>query len=202
MIISHKYKFIFIKTTKTAGTSLEIFFSTVCDEEDICTPIIPYVEPHVARNYKDKAFYNHISGNEIRELVTKKIWDSYYKFCFERNPWDKVISFYHMLKKIQESEVSLEEYVNSQKFPVDSNKYLSKHGEIIVDDVFKFESLEEDLSKICDRLHIPFSGKLDFAAKSEYRDDHRHYRDVLTSEQAKIISKKFDKEIELFGYKY
>lgn len=39
MIISHKYKYIFLKTTKTAGTSIEISLSRFCGEDDIITPL-------------------------------------------------------------------------------------------------------------------------------------------------------------------
>lgn len=39
MIISHKHKFIFIKTKKTAGTSIEIALSSICDADDIITRI-------------------------------------------------------------------------------------------------------------------------------------------------------------------
>ena len=38
MIVSHKYKFIFIKTRKTAGTSIEYNLSKYLGKEDIITP--------------------------------------------------------------------------------------------------------------------------------------------------------------------
>lgn len=41
MIVSHKHKFIFIKTAKSAGTSIEIALSKFCGSEDIITPILP-----------------------------------------------------------------------------------------------------------------------------------------------------------------
>lgn len=44
MIISHKYKFIFLKTKKTAGTSFEIALSRYLGEDDVVTPISPECE--------------------------------------------------------------------------------------------------------------------------------------------------------------
>ena len=35
MIISHKHKFIFFKTRKTAGTSLQIALSEFCEDGDV-----------------------------------------------------------------------------------------------------------------------------------------------------------------------
>lgn len=41
MIVAFSRKFVFIKTRKTAGTSIEIALSRFCDEGDIITPISP-----------------------------------------------------------------------------------------------------------------------------------------------------------------
>ena len=74
MIINHKYKFIFIKSFKTARTSLEIAVSKFCDNKDIITPIIEEDEKiRKALNYRGPQNYNnmkeHMSVSEIRKKI-------------------------------------------------------------------------------------------------------------------------------------
>lgn len=39
MILSHEHKFIFLRTKKTAGTSIELALSELCGPDDIITPL-------------------------------------------------------------------------------------------------------------------------------------------------------------------
>ena len=79
MIICHQHRFIFVKTLKTAGTSIEVFLSQHCGPLDVVTPILPHVEPHRPRNHE--GFFNHIPACEIRDRVGRDIavwsWPKY-----------------------------------------------------------------------------------------------------------------------------
>lgn len=226
MIISHKYKFIFIKTVKTAGTSIEIFLSPHCGDEDTVTPIYPHVEPHSARNYqgiwnpipeliegksrnfkslfkqlKDRnKFYNHISASKVKKRISNHTWNNYFKFCVERNPWDKTLSHYHMLKQRAGGNLSIEDYFRKGTFCINYPKYTNSKGNVIVDQVVKYEQLTDELTQIFNKLSIPFKGNLGVKAKSEYRKDRRPYQEIFSNYHKKVIEDIFSKEISLHGY--
>lgn len=44
MIVSHQHRFVFLKTVKTAGTSVEVLLRRFCGPDDIVTPITPIDE--------------------------------------------------------------------------------------------------------------------------------------------------------------
>jgi hypothetical protein len=201
MIISHKHKFIFVKTFKTAGTSIEIFLSQHCGPLDIVTPIFPEVESHSPRN--DQGYYNHMPAYEIRNQVGPKIWDSYFKFCVERNPWEKTLSWYHMKKFREDNGLTLDRYLSGNEFPINYQKYTESNSpKIIVDRVLQYEHLMEHLGQVFQALGIPFQGSLGVKAKSEFRTDRRPYQEVYTPEQSKRIAYIYRHEIFLHGYKF
>ncbi|MGF6692094.1 sulfotransferase family 2 domain-containing protein [Metapseudomonas resinovorans] len=201
MIISHKHKFIFIKTRKTAGTSIEAYLSPLCGDADIFTPIKPHVSPHLPRNHE--GFFNHIPAHKVRDALGQDIWDSYFKFCVERNPWDKMASFYHFINKFRYSgELSLEQFFESKYSCSDVDKYTepTNHKNIMVDKIIRYEELKGGLHEVFDRLEIPFNGNLGIYAKSEFRDDRRHYTEFFNKEQLNHIQNEFSREIDLHGY--
>ncbi|MGK7953936.1 MAG: sulfotransferase family 2 domain-containing protein [Crocosphaera sp.] len=234
MIISHKYKYIFLKTTKTAGTSVEISLSRFCGSDDIITPltsvdekirqelgIIPqnyknyarYLEPweyrlkditHLIQKRKlpqiDTTFYNHMSASRVKRGIGSKIWYSYYKFCFVRNPWDKAISRYYWDMKKRGVTKTLDESLQ-QHNPNDNFEIYTMKNRLAVDYVGRYETLMQDLEKICQKLNIPFDRWMP-NAKGNSRSDKRHYSEVLNQEQREFIRRRCQNEINLFGYEF
>ncbi len=228
MIISHKYKFIFIKTYKTAGTSLEAYLSKVCADDDIVTPIYPSVFDHTPRHFsgrwnpapevffnrsklvrktisdfvRSRKFYNHIPAQLVKYRLIGRQWDDYYKFCVERNPWDKTLSHYHMINSRSNGDVTLQKYLCGDNFSLNYQLYTDWKGDLLVDRVLRYETLTEDLTILFKELSIPFNGTLEANAKSDHRLDRRHYRDVFTMKQRFFVERLFEKEIQMHGYRY
>jgi hypothetical protein len=148
-------------------------------------------------------FYNHMPAREVKQRVPADVWNGYFKFCVERNPWDKVLSHYNMHAAREGGGLSLDDYLARGRFPINDFRYLDRsRNKIIVDRIVRFENLLPELGEIFAQLKIPFKGTLGVAAKSEYRADRRPYGQVFNDRQRRIVEKAFAKEIELHGYRF
>ncbi|MES9905353.1 MAG: sulfotransferase family 2 domain-containing protein [Sedimenticola sp.] len=230
MIISHKHKYIFLKTTKTASTSVEIALSKYCGTEDIITQFCqedekkrkelgyPGVQNCRISIHQDKLrlykslmppwqkipyYYNHITAKEVKAYIGDDIWNSYYKFCVERNPWERVISMYYWRFKTI-PRPSMSEFIESRLPFVLKKRGLnlySINGLIAVDKVCRYESLLDELEEV--RLQVGIVKKLTLPhAKSKFREDKRSFHDILDAKQKEKIAEIFCDEIALYGYKY
>lgn len=238
MIISHEHEFIFIKNEKTAGTSVEIALSKYCGASDVLTPISPEDEAtreelghRTAQNYaipfsqytrgdwlrfvytRDRMrFHSHDPATRIRKYTPDRVWDRYFKFCFERNPWDKVVSFYFWRtrempedkewKYREVEDPSIAEFVHSRE--VTLLRGFELYGiekEIAVDRVFRFEELEAGLAEAASIVGLPEVPELPRAKASTGRDG-RHYRELMGEAERERIAKLFAREIAHFGYAF
>lgn len=147
-------------------------------------------------------FYNHIHGNDVRLRIGKRIWNEYFKFTIERNPWDKTLSHYHWRNHKNGTAFSFAEYLDQGVFCINYPIYTDRYSndDLLVDHVIKYDNLNEELAVTCGRLGIPYEGALTIRAKSDLRKDRRSYHDVMTSEQKERIGRIFAKEIELHGF--
>jgi hypothetical protein len=152
MLISHRKKFIYTKTVKTAGTSVESYFEKYCMPEGVWEfshAREAYVGDSGIIGYRGMApegteWFNHMSADSIRAQVGAEIWDRYFKFCVVRNPFDKLISAFHFSysSNINEGTKNRNENVidrfrgwiasGNAESTVDRDKYLID-GEVCVD---------------------------------------------------------------------
>ncbi len=149
-------------------------------------------------------FYPHISAIEVKKRIDSRIWNSYTKFCVERNPWDKTVSHYYWIKRNRDSNYTFDDYIREGRFCWNYPYYTDEKGDVIVDRVLKYENLNSELSELLDYLGIPFNG-LEVFAKKQYRKDKRPYQEFFSGENKKyidIIGKAFQKEIKLHGYDF
>lgn len=203
-ILSYSKQFIFIHNYKAAGISL--------------SKVLSKYEPHswlhtalrrsgVKKYYPTLAnFQAHATATEVRDLVDDEIFNTFYKFAFVRNPWDWQVSLYfYMLKTkwhFQHSVVkrmSFDEYIEwrvNHDFESQSQQIADENGNILVDFVGRFENIEEDFSKICNRLSIPAS------LSHRNRSKHAPYRDYYNPRTRQLIRNAFAEDIERFNYEF
>lgn len=210
MIISHKHKFIFLHCKKTGGTSVDISLSRYCDKNDIITPFRKEDENIrekfgvYAQNYKigNNSLHGHIPSRELKSIIGEDIWNSYYKFCFDRNPWDKVVSMYYFQLGRSRNYFTFDQYMDSGRYRTAYNYPIyTLNSAPVVDYLGKYETLESDLKTICKNIGLQFDGWLP-NAKGEFRKNRQHYSTHYNEHQKEIIENYFKKEINLLGYKY
>lgn len=197
-IVSHAHKFIFLKTAKTAGTSIEVTLSPLCGPEDVVTPILPLEPGHEARNFVmgPRKFVNHMGGRQVRKFLGEETYNAYFKFCVEREPVDKCLSHFAMLKHsgdhtAEDVPQSWEAYVERGKFLAEHKRYTDEDGSLIVDRVIRYERLAEELAEVLLPLGVAWRG-LTSRAKSGFRKEGVPRREDVTAEVEALIYKAFE----------
>jgi len=200
MIISHKYKFIFIKTRKTAGSSISNVLRKYLGPNDIADgDWVDGLEPlnvTYDRNSKD----GHQTSLWIKKNFPKE-FDTYYKFTVERNPWQKVPSGYKFYKKINVKNLpnNITDFLKWEKkkwIPVDWNWYTIK-DKIVVDNIIQYDHLHSEFKTIMNRLDIPYQDELSTVKMKSFKTDEVY---KLSKEDDKLIKDLFHKEIKFFNY--
>lgn len=223
MIVSHEYRFIFLKTRKTAGTSVEVLLSRIAGDDAIVTPIGPREMGHDPRNHEALEslagrshsfsqrllreakvnpdycryipYFNHMPAWLVRSKLGHDIWNSYFKFCFERNPWDKVASIYGWRTRNLENPPPFNDWLFSDRKVSSDWPIYSIDAECAVDAVGRYEALNEDLDVFLERVGIASDG-LDLpGAKSGFRREVRYPPACVEH-----VRRMFHREIQMFGY--
>lgn len=114
MIVSHKHKFIFVKTHKTSTQTFMKFIKPYLGETDVmagdaANDINEDTKLNVSNifsetglaaiDYQSK-YGNHLPWFIIKEIVGDEIWNTYTKFTIERDHQDRLVSLFCFLNSI------------------------------------------------------------------------------------------------------
>jgi len=231
MIVSHAHKFIYVKTYKTASTSIEAALSDVCGPDDVITPasepLMKFRKSGLAQNYRldhplvpkrpllrrllrrperhyhpSVGFYEHMPAWRIKAYLGDEIWWAYYKFTFERNPWDRQVSWYHYKTKSKARAPSFEKFLDDKaRAWVENYDLYSMDDALCVDFVGRYETLGQDFAKAMQAVGLKGKVELPLANISA---DHgqRDYHSYYTSRTRDLMGDWYAREIAAFGYEF
>jgi len=202
MIISHQHQFIFVKTRKTAGSTLEYLLHTRLGEQDICTGSETDGTPRT----NTENTQGHTPWQEIAEQYPRE-WQNYYKFTIERNPWEKTASAYqwHRVKNSKRyGDMSFEDYMSKavKVLPRDWELYSDTKGPV-VDCVYQYSQMSEMYQDLNSRFGLDIQESEWHNTKLKCLDGEITNHKQLHSMGTRLaVQPLFEREIEQFGYEY
>jgi hypothetical protein len=204
--INHDKKAIYIHIPKTAGiyirSTLDKYYNFklfLFERPDH----IEYCKTNLSINKEKQLFFGNNIHGIINYYKTSKYlsdlmgmndekWDSYYKFCFIRNPYDRIVSAWNYIQETNNYNIDFDKYLEFKNI-VDENEYfhvflnqykhmINENNEFYINFVGKFENLEEDFKTIL--LNIGFKDEEIIHDKSNKINKRKHEKfNILINNQ-------------------
>jgi hypothetical protein len=225
MIISHAHKFIFVRTEKTAGSSVEQALADLCGPDDIITGVarhrdkcrrpgwtrwLPFRTGGLRRQFPEQfGFHTHATIEQVRRYCGPAVYRSYFKFAIERNPWDRQLSLYCQRKRRRDAGETVEFQRDMQSWVyrrlhytrLDNWNVYTIRDRIAVDYVLRYEDLASGLNYVLRQIGIDAPLELPHK-RSEWRESKGSYRDSYTAELRDLVGRWYRREIAAFGYEF
>jgi hypothetical protein len=156
------------------------------------------------------------------QVFDQDAFESYFKFCFVRNPWDRLVSAFHFLKAggrneqdrrwAQEYLADLSDFsafmesmrspgfaavvLKQQHFWPQYHYVCGPRGQIMVDFLGRFERIEEDFQTaariIGEELELPHYNI----------GNHKHYTAYYDQDRYQTAADLYQTDINLFQYEF
>ncbi|HTS20174.1 MAG TPA: sulfotransferase family 2 domain-containing protein [Casimicrobiaceae bacterium] len=225
MIISHTHRYIFVKSWKTAGTSIESALSQHCSGSDVVTALGDYwfnrdeQGQWIHRSMNDDGFSQHDSAEAIKGKLSPEIWNGYFKFSIARNPWDRLVSLFSWEARNKPALKPVRRWYHRAGFPFNefrarrelfrefvngdwktNDRFYVMDGRMCLDFVMRYERLAEDLGELCRRVGLPEVALPHL--KSGLRQGGHRYAEYYDEPSKAIVAERHERDISLFGYEF
>ncbi len=215
MIISHGRKYIFVHIPKTGGTSLSLALEARVKKDDILIGDTPKAKKRKRRLKDVKTtgrLWKHSRLIDIYGLVTQDQIEEYFVFTIVRNPWDRMVSYYHWLaaQSFDHPAVSVAKENDFKAFLADpmiqhslrndvSRYYVSDQaGNLCCNLYLRIENLADDIRRLEQNAGL----KLDSIPHLNQSSRDKGYCDYYDMQSRRLIETIFAEDIEKFKYTF
>ena len=210
MLVSHSHKLVFVHIQKTGGQT---------------------VSKILKENISDVSRFKRKHGFAVHAKDDLEGWNEYFKFAFVRNPWDRLVSWYSMIRNADQSRLAGMEQGKRQfllwRYVLDNSSSFDEFirnctGEIEIKKGVFYSFTFNQLDYVSDQhgnLLVDFIGRFENfqsdllevsnrvgleldSIPHRNRSPHKHYSSFYTPETEMIVRDTFKRDIEYFGYEF
>ncbi|ASM73144.1 MULTISPECIES: sulfotransferase family 2 domain-containing protein [Roseobacteraceae] len=214
MILSTGRQYLFIHAPKTGGTSMALALEARAMKDDVMLGDTPKAvrRRHRLKDVQTRGrLWKHATLADLDGLVTPQMLAELFVFTLVRNPWDRVVSYYHWLRaqSFDHTAVQLAQNLSFHDFVLHPQTRASLRGSqarhYITDasggercNLFiRLEHLATDIAPL--EAHLGFALDLPHANRSS-RDVG--YRGYYTPDSQAAVAEACTDDIERFRYSF
>jgi hypothetical protein len=206
MIISHLHRFIFAAIPKTGTHSVRRALREHMGPDDL-EQVGLFVQRKLPMPELARLGHGHLSLAQVRPHLPPDLFDSFFKFAFVRNPFDRFVSYCSFVTR-DTGEFAADPRALMRDIiahpPSDHLLFHPQHsfvtgasGELLADHVGRVEEMQKSYDEIAARIGIP-TAQLDKVNASSRRDYRQYYDPPLIA----AVASYYARDLELFGYEF
>jgi hypothetical protein len=217
VLLSVRYRFLFVHIAKTGGTSVRAALQGLRWRDPYYWPMYLCSRlSHLTGHRIGTKLPRHAKAVLARESLPRELFDSLFKFAFVRNPWDLQVSSFHHIRRerpqLMEGHDDFDSFLRWKLDPerpyqyhldtsiqLQSDYLVGLHGEVLVDYIGRYECLEADFATVCERIGIP---KRTMPHRRRAGDRKRDYRSYYNDETAALVARHFARDLDMLGYRF
>jgi hypothetical protein len=206
MIISALHRFIFVAIPKTGTHSVRQALREHMGPEDL-EQVGLFVQKKFPIPDLARLQHGHLSLEQVRPYLRPEEFESFFKFAFVRNPFDRFVSYCAFMTRAQgdferDPHTVMRHMIENPPwhhvlFQPQHSFVTAADGRLLTDSVGRVEEMQKSYDEIAARIGIP-SAMLERVNPS----NRRNYREYFDEALVEGVARLYARDLKLFGYEF